>query len=166
MAAKRGLAEIVTGAAVILVAVGFLAYALIDTGHDTVGGLTLSASFDNIGGISTGSDVRLAGVKVGTVTDLTIDPRTFQAMLKMSVRPDLKLPTDTGATVSTGGLLGGQFITLAPGGSPKNLENNGTITITQSATNLEDLLGKFIFNVGALADATQKSLQQKAAAPP
>jgi phospholipid/cholesterol/gamma-HCH transport system substrate-binding protein len=92
---------------------------------------------------------------------VTIDPRTFEAVLGLTVRPDLKLPTDTSAVISTGGLLGGQFVTLSPGGSAKNLEDGGTITLTQSATNLEDLLGKFIFNVGSLADATQKSLQQK-----
>ncbi len=166
MAAKRSFAEIATGAGVLLVAVGFLAYALVNTGRGGVGGMTLSANFDNVGGISAGSDVRLAGVKVGSVTDLHIDPRTFQAILAMTVRPDLKLPTDTSAVVSTGGLLGGQFITLAPGGATQDLADGGTIAITQSATNLEDLLGKFIFNVGSLADATQKSLQQKGAATP
>ena len=163
--AKRGIAEIATGAVVILVAAGFLAYALVSTGQSAIGGIHLSAQFDNVGSVSPGADVRLAGVKVGSVTDLTIDPRTFQAILGFSIRPDLKLPTDTSAVISTGGLLGGQFVTLSPGGSDKNLQDGGIITVTQSATNLEDLLGKFIFNVGSLADATQKSLQQKSDAP-
>ena len=93
------------------------------------------------------------------MSSVSIDPRTFQAILGFTIRPDLKLPTDTSAVVSTGGLLGGQFITLSPGGAVEDLKDNGTIKLTQSATNLEDLLGKFIFNVGSLADATQKSLQ-------
>ncbi len=160
-AAKRSVAEIATGAVIILLAAGFLAYALVNTGRDRTGGLHLTAQFDNIGGITSGSDVRLSGVKVGSVSSVTIDPRTFQAIVGLTVRPDLKLPTDSSAVISTGGLLGGQFVTLAPGGSAKDLQDGGTVTLTQSATNLEDLLGKFIFNVGSLADATQKSLQQK-----
>ena len=79
----------------------------------------------------------------------------------MTVRPDLKLPVDTSVVISSGGLLGGQFVTLSPGGSARSLQDGGTLTLTQSATNLEDLLGKFIFNVGSLADATQKTLDQK-----
>ncbi|MGI4800995.1 MAG: outer membrane lipid asymmetry maintenance protein MlaD [Janthinobacterium lividum] len=159
--AKRGVAEVATGAVIIVLALGFLGYALINTGRDKTGGLHLNAQFDNIGGITSGADVRLAGVKVGNVSDVTIDPRTFQAILGLTVRPDLKLPTDTSAVISTGGLLGGQFVTLSPGGASADLADGGTIRLTQSATNLEDLLGKFIFNVGSLADATQKTLQQK-----
>ena len=71
------------------------------------------------------------------------------------------MPDDSSAVISTGGLLGGSFVTVTPGGSDKMLGDGGMITATQSATNLEDLLGKFIFNVGSLADATQKSLDQK-----
>ena len=164
-AAKRSVAEIATGAVVILIAAGFLAYALVNTGRSATGGIRLSAQFDNVGGVSTGADVRLAGVKVGSVTALRIDPKTFQAILDFTVRSDLKLPSDTSAVISTGGLLGGQFLTLAPGGSDKDLQDGGTLTVTQSATNLEDLLGKFIFNVGSLADATQKSLRQKEGSP-
>lgn len=160
-AAKRGIAEVATGAVIIALALGFLGYALINTGRDQASGLHLSAQFDNIGGITSGTDIRVAGVKVGSVSTVTIDPRTFQAILGLTVRPDLKLPTDTSAVISTGGLLGGQFVTLSPGGAPDDLADGGTIKLTQSATNLEDLLGKFIFNVGSLADATQKSLQQK-----
>ena len=159
--AKRGVAEVATGAIIIVLALGFLGYALINTGRDKTGGLHFTAQFDNIGGITSGADVRVAGVKVGNVSDVTIDPQTFQAILGLTVRPDLKLPTDTSAVVSTGGLLGGTFITLSPGGAAGDLADGGTIKLTQSATNLEDLLGKFIFNVGSLADATQKSLQQK-----
>jgi phospholipid/cholesterol/gamma-HCH transport system substrate-binding protein len=85
--------------------------------------------------------------------------------MEFTVRSDLKLPTDTSAVISTGGLLGGQFVTLSPGGSANDLQDGGTLTVTQSATNLEDLLGKFIFNVGSLADATQKSLREHGAAP-
>ena len=97
---------------------------------------------------------------IGHVIDTTIDPKTFQAVVRFTIRPDIELPTDSTAIISTGGLLGSPFLTVSPGGAQQTLANGGQITITQSATNLEDLLGKFIFNVGSLADATQKSLQQ------
>ena len=70
----------------------------------------------------------------------------------------INLSTVSIATIATGGVLGGNFISLAPGGDTTMLGDGGTITITQSAVNLEDLLGKFIFNVGALADASQKQM--------
>ncbi|MBV8914252.1 MAG: outer membrane lipid asymmetry maintenance protein MlaD [Acetobacteraceae bacterium] len=164
-AGKRSFAELATGAIVILTAVAFLAYALINTGRSTTGGIHLTAQFGNIGTVSSGSDVRVAGVKVGSVTGVRIDPQTYMAILDMTVRSDIKLPTDSSAVISSGGLLGTEFVSLAPGGADKDLQDGGTITITQSATNLEDLLGKFIFNVGSLADATQKSLRERGVSP-
>ncbi|HYZ61848.1 MAG TPA: outer membrane lipid asymmetry maintenance protein MlaD [Acetobacteraceae bacterium] len=166
MAAKRrSFAELATGAVVILIAAGFLAYALINTGRTTTGGIHLTAEFTNVGSVGPGTDVRVSGVKIGSVTGLRIDPQSYQAILDFTVRSDLKLPEDSSAVISTGGLLGGSFVSIAPGGSDKILKDGGTITITQSATNLEDLLGKFIFNVGSLADATQKMLREHGTAP-
>ncbi len=156
--ARRSVTEIAAGAAVLLVAAGFLFYAVANTGRGALGGYTLQASFDNVGGISTGSDVRISGLKVGSVTALAIDPKTYQAVATFTVQSDIKLSDDSSATVATGGLLGGNFISLATGGDDKMLGNGGTITVTQSAVNLEDLLGKFIFNVGSLADAAQKQM--------
>ena len=156
--ARRSATELAAGAAVLLVAAGFLFYAVANTGRGALGGYTLHAAFDNIGGISSGADVRIAGLKVGSVTGLSIDPKSYQAVATFTVQSDIKLSDDSSATVATGGLLGGNFISLAPGGDEKVLANGGTITITQSAVNLEDLLGKFIFNVGSLADASQKQM--------
>jgi phospholipid/cholesterol/gamma-HCH transport system substrate-binding protein len=158
--AKRSVAEVATGVVVLAVTAGFLAYALANTGRSSATGLPLTARFDNVGSLATGADVRLSGVNVGRVVSTDIDPKSFQAVVHLTVQPDLKLPTDSSAVISTGGLLGAPFVTLAPGGADDVLKENGVITITQSATNLEDLLGKFIFNVGSLADATQKSLKQ------
>jgi len=159
---KRSVADLAAGAAVLLVTAGFMAYAAVNTGRGGgSGGLRLSARFDNVGSIASGADVRIAGVKVGSVAATTIDPKSYQGVISFTVQPDIKLPDDSSAVISTGGLLGGSFVTLTPGGSDKMLGEGGVITVTQSATNLEDLLGKFIFNVGSLADATQKSLDQK-----
>jgi phospholipid/cholesterol/gamma-HCH transport system substrate-binding protein len=166
MAGKRhGVAELAAGAAVLLAAAGFVAYAAGNTGRSGAAGIRLTAKFDNVGSIGPGGDVKIAGVKVGAVTGSTIDPHTFQATLTFTVQDDIKLPADSSATISTGGLLGGSFVTLTPGGSDKVLTDGQTVGITQSATNLEDLLGKFIFNVGSLAEATQKSLDRQAAPP-
>ena len=163
--AKRSVFEVVTGAAVLVVTAGFLAYAAGNTGQGRAVGLKLSARFDNIGAMPAGADVRISGVAVGRVLDSSIDPTTFQAIVHFTIEPNIKLPTDSIATVSTGGLLGTPFLTLAPGGADTNLGDGGVITVTQGATNFEDLLGKFIFNVGSLADASQKMLKQGAAAP-
>ncbi len=159
--AQRRLAEVVAGAAVLVVAAGFLGFAVTNTGRARLGGYTLHASFSDIGGISSGSDVRIAGLKVGSVTGLAIDPKSFQATVTFTVQGDIKLSDDSSAVIATGGLLGGNFIALSPGGSDKTLADGGVITVTQSAVNLEDLLGKFIFNVGNLADASQKQLERE-----
>ena len=161
MAARRSVAELATGAVVLAVAIGFLAYALVNTGQAHTGGMTLAARFDNVGSVTSGSDVRVSGVKVGRVLGTDIDPKSFQAIVRFTVQGGIEVPTDSSAVISSGGLLGGSYVSLSPGGSDPNLKEGGVITVTQSAVNLEDLLGKFIFNVGSLADATQKSLDQK-----
>ena len=162
----RRSSEIAAGAAVLAVAAGFLVYAVASTGRGRVGGYTLHAAFDNVGGIATGSDVRVAGLKVGSVTGLAIDPRSYQALATFTVQSDIKLSSDSSATIATGGLLGGNFISLATGGDSKMLPDGGTITVTQSAVNLEDLLGKFIFNVGNLSEVAQKQMDTLKGPPP
>lgn len=163
---KRSLAELAAGAAVLVVTAGFMAYAAANTGRGIGSGIQLSARFDNVGAIGSGADVRLSGVKVGSVVSTSIDPKSYRAVVKFTVQPDVKLSDDSSAAISTGGLLGGVFMSLSPGGSDKMLGDGGEVTITQSASNLEDLLGKFIFNVGSLADATQKTLDQNKLKPP
>ncbi len=163
--AQRSAIEVVTGLAVLAVSAGFLAYAVGNTGRGSATGTQLQARFDNIGALVAGADVKLSGVAVGRVLGTSIDPASFHAVVRFTVQPDIKLPTDSSATISTGGLLGGSFLSLSPGGADATLKDGGTMTITQSATNLEDLLGKFIFNVGSLADATQKSLKEREGKP-
>ena len=162
---RHSLAEVITGALVLVVAVIFLAFAVAHSGRTVGSGYTLKANFAHIDGLAVGGDVRIAGVKVGSVTSAGIDPKTYQAVLGLTVRPDIQLPTDSSATIASGGLLGGGFVSLSPGGADTVLKDGGAITITQSAVNLEDLLGKFIFNVGSLADASQKMLQRQGGAP-
>jgi phospholipid/cholesterol/gamma-HCH transport system substrate-binding protein len=143
--ARRSAAELATGAVVIVLALGFLGYAVVHTGQRLSGGYTLHASFDHVDGLSVGSDVRIAGVKVGSVEAIAFDPKTFLADVGFSVQDDVRLSTDSSATVASDGLLGGKYLQLSPGGEEKMLGPGGTITITQGSVNLEALIGKYIF---------------------
>jgi phospholipid/cholesterol/gamma-HCH transport system substrate-binding protein len=154
--------EVLAGAAVLLVAAGFLGYAVAHSGRSTVSGYSLHARFDRVDGVSVGSDVRLAGVKIGTVTQVSVDPKSYQANVVFSVRDDLRLPKDSSAEISSDGLLSGNVLSLVPGGDERMLADGGEITITQSAVSLEQLLGKFIFSVSDLSSNVQKSLREQA----
>ena len=162
--ARRNLAETLTGAIVLVVAIGFLGYAVTNTGRSTVSGYTLHARFDHIDGLTVGSDVRLAGVKVGSVTGARVDPQTYQADVSFSVQNAVKLPRDSSAEITADGLLGGEYLSLSPGGDEQMIPPGGTVTITQSAINLEELLGKFVFSITSLN--SQKPAQGQAPAGP
>ncbi|TPG59118.1 outer membrane lipid asymmetry maintenance protein MlaD [Roseomonas nepalensis] len=149
---RHGFAEIAAGAVVLLAAVLFLAYAVTNSGRSAAGGgLVLTARFDRIDGLAAGADVRIAGVKVGSVTGQRIDPATFLAVLTLNVDQGLHLPEDSSAEITSEGLLGGKYVALVPGGSDRNLASGGEVKITQSAVSLESLLGRFIFSVTELA---------------
>lgn len=147
MAQRHGVGEVVTGAIVLVIAAAFLLYALAHSGRTTVSGYPLEAKFDRIDGLVVGADVKIAGVKVGTVTDARIDPETYLAILTLTVRSDIELPKDSSAEVTSEGLLGGKYLSLSPGGDSTMLKPGDTITITQSSISIEQLLGKFIFNM-------------------
>jgi phospholipid/cholesterol/gamma-HCH transport system substrate-binding protein len=158
--ARHGVAETLTGAAVLLVAVGFLAYAVAHSGRTVGSGYNLQARFDHIDGLNIGGDVRIAGVKVGTVTDERIDPKTFNAVVTLTVRNDIQLPKDTSAAITSESLLGGKYISLAPGGDEADFKPGDMITITQSSVSFEELLGKFIFSATSLSGAKKPADQQ------
>jgi phospholipid/cholesterol/gamma-HCH transport system substrate-binding protein len=155
--ARRSIAEVLTGAAVLLVAAGFLAYAVANSGRTTISGYTLYAKFDRIDGLGVGADVRLAGVKVGSVNAEQIDPQTFLAVVALSVRGDVKLPKDSAAIITSESLLGGKYLSLQPGGDEAMLQAGQTITITQSSISLEELLGKFIFSMTNVQKGSQSA---------
>lgn len=144
---RRSLAEVLTGAVVLLIAAGFLAYAVANSGRSTSSGYPIYAQFDHIDGLNPGADVRIAGVKVGSVTATQIDPQTYLARVTFSVRNDVKLPKDTAAIITSESLLGGKFLSLQPGGDETMLQPGQAITITQGSVSLEELLGKFIFSM-------------------
>ncbi|HYZ25155.1 MAG TPA: outer membrane lipid asymmetry maintenance protein MlaD [Rhodopila sp.] len=147
---RHSVAEVITGAFVLVIAIGFLAFAVSHSGRSVGSGYPLHASFAHIDGLNVGGDVRIGGVKVGTVTDEQLDPKTFEAVVSMSIQDGIELPKDTGAAVTSESLLGGKYVSLSPGGDTTNLKPGDAITVTQSAVSLEELLGKFIFSVTSL----------------
>lgn len=144
----RKLPEILTGLAVIVIAAVFLVYALGRAQAIGGSGYLLKAQFSDIGGLAVGSDVKLGGVVIGHVADETLDPQTYAAVVKLRIDNNIKLPTDSSASVSSEGLLGGNYIGISPGGDETMLQPGQSFAVTQSAINLESLLGQFIFNMG------------------
>lgn len=137
--------EVVIGAVVLAGAFGFLIYAGQATGLSRApDSYELHASFRSIEGVTVGTDVRMAGVKVGTVTGLQLNPITFFADARISVKDTILLPEDSAILVSSEGLLGGNFIELIPGGAVENLKPGSEIEDTQGAVSMTSLLMKFV----------------------
>lgn len=138
--------EVIVGAAVLAVAAGFLYYASQSTGSITgaAENYPLTASFRSVEGVTVGTDVRLAGVKIGTVTGLDLNEETFRADMTVEVRSEIEVPEDSSIAISSEGLLGGNFVEIIPGGSPFPLEAGSEIEDTQGALSLVALLAKFV----------------------
>ncbi|MGC9371049.1 MAG: outer membrane lipid asymmetry maintenance protein MlaD [Paracoccaceae bacterium] len=137
--------EVAVGGLVLAAAVGFLVYAtnVTDVGVRD-GQYELTASFRSVQGITVGTDVRMAGVKVGTITGLALNPTTFRADATLTVQEGLELPDDSAILISQEGLLGGNYVEIVPGGSPFNLEPGAEIEDTQGSVSLVSLLMKFV----------------------
>jgi phospholipid/cholesterol/gamma-HCH transport system substrate-binding protein len=146
---KNTTVETAIGALVILIAAGFFAFAYTTSGKGTTtGGYTLKAEFDNVAGVNTGTDVRLAGIKIGTVVGQSLNPDNYQAQVIMAIDPKVKLTDDTTAKVTSEGLLGANFIALDPGGSETLLADGGVITNTQGAVDIWTLISTAMFDSG------------------
>lgn len=147
---KENVIEALIGAAVLLLAVWFVAFAYGRTERGGVdGGYTISARFPNSSGVSVGTDVRVSGLKVGTVADEGLDPQTYQALLKLTIDKSVKLPLDTSAAITSEGILGGNYIALTPGGETEMLRAGDEITDTQGAVDMMSLIGSVINRTGA-----------------
>lgn len=151
--ARHNAVEIITGACVILAAGGFLAFAVGHTGARIGKGYELTARFDRVDGLHDGAEVRIAGVQVGSVESITLDPQTYQAVVRFTVAPNVQLSTDSSASVASDGLLGGKFLALETGGESEMLKQGGQMTITQGSVNLEGLIGKYLFGTTSKAPA-------------
>lgn len=129
---------------------GALAYLSIQVGgmaYTGPGGLELHATFEQVGGLRPRAPIAIAGVKVGQVSRIELDP-DLRARVTLDLDPELRLPTDTSARIVTSGLLGDQFVILEPGAEDDMLEAGAEIDITESAILLESLIGKFVNDAG------------------
>jgi len=138
--------EVLVGSGVLAVAAGFLIYAAGLTGFaaTTPDSYDLTASFRSVEGVSVGTEVRMAGVKVGTVTGLELNAETFRADTMFTVKQGIEIPDDSAISIASEGLLGGNFVEIIPGGSPFNLDPGAEIEDTQSSVSLITLLLKFV----------------------
>jgi phospholipid/cholesterol/gamma-HCH transport system substrate-binding protein len=145
---NRSVVEPILGALILVVALGFLVFAYGRASTPAIAkGYELTARFSAIDGLSKGSDVRVSGVKVGQVAEIKIEPATFLAIVRLVIDPAVQLPTDTLASVTSEGLLGGKFVALEPGSDEARIPNGGRIERTQSAASLDKLLGQVIFSL-------------------
>ena len=137
--------EVTIGALVLAVAVGFVFYVGKTTGiSESTGGYQISAAFRSAEGISAGTDVRLAGVKIGTVTDMALNPETYRAQVTFAIQEGINIPEDSTFAIESEGLLGGQFVEVFPGGSFDYLVEGDETLDTQGAVSLTSLLMKFV----------------------
>lgn len=141
----RNLIETIMGAVVLLVAGFFLVFAYTHADLKEVKGYEVSAHFASVGGLDIGADVRINGIKVGTVAGNALDPQTFNAVVRLTIIPEIKLPTDTVATIATDGLLGGKFIKLQPGKATERIAEGGMIGRTKDYKSIEEMVGELIF---------------------
>jgi phospholipid/cholesterol/gamma-HCH transport system substrate-binding protein len=151
--------ELIVGAFVILgvLAVFFLTMRVSNLAGqgDTRDGFAVQARFENIGGLKVGAPVSMAGVRVGRVTGIQIDPQSFEALVSIELGSRYNyIPDDSDASILTAGLLGEQYIGVGPGGSERPLQAGDTIKFTQSALILEQIIGQFLFSKAEEGSAT------------
>jgi len=142
---RENFGEAIVGVLVVILAVWFVIFAWKRTGGgEKAGSIHIAAIFPNASGVSAGTDVRVAGLKIGTVTGLALDPQSYQVKVDMAIDPNTKLPSDSSVSITSEGLLGSTFVAFTPGGSPTPLKNGDTITDTQGSMDLMALIGQFI----------------------
>ncbi|MDR3509849.1 MAG: outer membrane lipid asymmetry maintenance protein MlaD [Caulobacteraceae bacterium] len=167
MAARGQWAETGLGAVVLAAAGGFLFYALSAGAiHAGSRGYEVTAKFGQVGALATGADVRVAGVKIGTVSDIKLDPKTFMAVTRFTLDPTIKLPADSTAKVTSDGLLGGSHITVEPGGAQENLKAGDEFQNTQGSVDLFGLIGQFLRPQGGAASSAAPAAPAAPAAAP
>jgi phospholipid/cholesterol/gamma-HCH transport system substrate-binding protein len=138
--------DFLIGTIVLLLAIGFFSYSFKNSKISASSGYNIIAKFDNADGITIGSDIKIAGIKVGSIIEQNLDEKTSKANLKMNIANNIKIPADSSAKIASEGLLGAKYIAISIGGDEEILKNDQEIYFTQSSVNFEELLGKFIFS--------------------
>ena len=137
-------AETGVGAVVLVAAAGFLIYSLTAGGPQQTNGYAVEAKFGQVGALAPGASVSVAGVKVGTVASIELDPKSYLAVVRLDLDPKVPLPADSTAKIASDGLLGGAHVVIEPGGSTDNLKPGGEIENTQGAVDLFGLVGQML----------------------
>ena len=158
---SRAIIESLVGALVLVVAIVSVLAVFQSSDTDRVSGYQLNARFDNAEGLSSGTDIRLAGIKIGTVAEQSVDPETFQAAVTLNIDSGVKLPVDSTARIVPDGLLGGTFVEINPGGSDETIEPGGTVEKTRGAINVVELISEI---VSLAVDATANKSAEPAPA--
>ena len=142
---QENLGEAIVGLLVVVLAALFILFAWRATGGGAkAGGVKVIALFPNASGVNVGTDVKVSGLKIGSVVAQKLDPQSYQVALTLAIDPAVKLPSDSSAAVTSEGLLGSTFVAMTPGGSDVPLKEGDTITDTQGAMDLMALIGQFI----------------------
>jgi phospholipid/cholesterol/gamma-HCH transport system substrate-binding protein len=142
--AREQWAETGVGAVVLIAAAGFLVYSLTAAGPRQAHGYTVQAKFGQVGALAPGANVSVAGVKVGTVASVELDPKSYLAIVRLDLDPKVPLPSDSTAKITSDGLLGGDHIVIEPGGATDDLKAGGEIQNTQGAVDLFGLVGQML----------------------
>lgn len=144
---KQNTIETVIGFAVLIAAITFISFAFNKSNINiTDENYVVNALFDNAEGISEGSDVMIAGVKVGKVNKMTLNNSNYFAEVQLSINNDIAIPADSTAAIVSSGILGNKYVSITPGGEEKLLVNNDSFSFTQSSLNLESLINKFLLS--------------------
>jgi len=151
---RENIGEALVGLFVVLFAIWFVWFAWGATGGGAkAGAIHVTALFPNSTGINVGSEVRVAGMKIGTVTKQALDPQSFQVKATLALDPAVKMPADSSAAITSEGFLGATFVSLIPGGDPVPLKDGDTIADTQGAMDLMSMVGQFINKSGGPAES-------------
>ncbi|HWA68769.1 MAG TPA: outer membrane lipid asymmetry maintenance protein MlaD [Rhizomicrobium sp.] len=143
---QSNVTETLIGAVVVIVALGFLALTYLRTGTGSLSGYEVLARLPKVDGLGVGTDVRISGIKVGSVSDMVLDPKNYLVTVHMNIRSDIKLPTDSSMMITSSGILGSSYLSIAPGGDETDIKPGGYIENTQAANSadLMSLAGRFI----------------------
>ena len=141
---QNNIVETIIGAVVVLVAAVFLYLGYTRTGSGSLSGYELTAKLARVDGLAVGTDVRLSGIKVGTVSDLALDPKTYLVVMHIRMHDDVKVPDDSSLVVTSSGLLGSSYLSISPGGSDDMLKPGGEIRNTQGSVDLMGMIGRFM----------------------
>ncbi|HXR95855.1 MAG TPA: outer membrane lipid asymmetry maintenance protein MlaD [Rhizomicrobium sp.] len=139
----NNVAETAIGAVVVAIAVLFIVFVYTRSGSGGLSGYEIQARLPRVDGLGVGTDVRLAGIKIGSVSDLTLDPKSYLVTVHMSIHNDVKIPDDSSLMVTSSGLLGSSYISITPGGDDKMLAPGGVIENAQGSIDLMGLINRF-----------------------